>query len=294
MAKKKGLGRGLDAIFVDNSYPEDEKGNDRLTVSISQIDTKADQPRKTFDSESLAGLADSIAANGLLQPILVRRIGDRYEIIAGERRFRASKLAGLLEVPVIVTDADDVKAAKFALIENLQREDLNPYEEAAAYRALMDEYGFSQEEISTQIGKSRSAIANSLRLLDLPEEVVKLLVEGSLTAGHGRALLGLRDKEQIVPMANRAVSRNLSVRDIEAAVKKANRMYGKESETEEDSVFSVDYFRSLESKFTGVTGRRCKITDTKTKKTFQIEYRDNEDLEEIIKKLAGNGIFDDY
>ncbi len=295
MAKKKGLGRGLDAIFIDNSYPEDSAEEARLTVSITEIDTNADQPRKTFDSEGLAGLADSIAANGLLQPILVRRVGERYEIIAGERRFRASKLAGLSEIPVIVTDADDLAAAKFALIENIQREDLNPYEEAAAYRALMDEYGLSQEEISIQVGKSRSAVANALRLLDLPDEVVEMLVSGMLSAGHGRALLGLRNKAEIVPLAEKIVARNLSVREVEALVKSINRKkIVDDGEDDSPKHVSVNYFRSLESRFTNATGRRCRITDTKNKKTFQIEYRDNEDLEDILKKLAGNGIFDEY
>ncbi|MBE6542506.1 MAG: ParB/RepB/Spo0J family partition protein [Ruminococcaceae bacterium] len=300
MAKKQGLGRGLDAIFLDNSVPEDNSSSqDKLTVPISHIDTNPDQPRKSFDAAALAGLADSISANGLLQPILVRKIGDRYEIIAGERRFRASKLAGLNEIPVIVTEADDLAAAKYALIENLQREDLNPYEEAAAYRALMDEYELSQEEVSIQVGKSRSAIANSLRLLDLPAEVIKMLIDGTIAAGHGRALLGLHDKSQIVPLAERCVMRNLSVRDVEAAVKLANKKLAEEmaqaerDEAEADEV-KVDYFAELETRFTNFTGRRCKITSTKNSKTFQIEYKDNEDLEELLKKLAGDGILDNF
>ncbi len=295
-AKNKGLGRGLDAIFLDNSFPDDEKStSERLSVSVTLIDVNPGQPRKSFDSQGLAELADSISANGLLQPILVRKIEDRYEIIAGERRFRASKLAGLNEIPVIVVDADDLTASKYALIENLQREDLNPYEEAAAYQKLMKEFDLSQEEISIQIGKSRSAIANSLRLLDLPDEVAKMLIDGMITAGHGRALLGLRDKSQMVTLAQRCVNRNLSVRDVEAAVKAANRLYARSLEVGlEDEPVTVDYFQSLESRFTNMTGRRCKITETKNKKTFQLEYKDNEDLEEILKKLAGNGIFDEY
>ena len=296
MAKNKGLGRGLDAIFLDNAVDDGgEAKNGVLSVSVSLIDPKMDQPRRTFDSESLAGLADSISANGVLQPILVRKTDDRYEIIAGERRFRASKLAGLSEIPVIVLEADDLAAAKFALIENLQREDLNPYEEARAYSMLMKEYRLSQEEISVQIGKSRSAIANSLRLLDLPDEIVRMLVEGLLTAGHGRALLGLRDKSQMVPLAERCVNRNLSVRDVEAAVKAANKAYSHETDdADEDTGVKVDYIHALESRFTEFTGRRCKISTSKNKKMFQLEYRDNEDLEELLKKLAGAGIFDNY
>lgn len=296
MPKNKGLGKGLDAIFRDNLFAEDEtKTNERLIVPISQLDTNPDQPRKSFDSEALAGLADSISANGLLQPILVRMVSDRYEIIAGERRFRACKLAGLLEIPVIVVEADDVTAAKYALIENLQREDLNPYEEAAAYQTLMKEYDLSQEEISIQIGKSRSAIANAVRLLDLPPEVVKMLTDGMITAGHGRALLGLRDRNQIVPLAQRCVNRNLSVRDVEAAVRTANRNLAKAEEAVTDAEpVSVDYIASLEERFRSVTGRRCKITDTKNKKTFQIEYRDNEDLEQILRSLAGDDLLDQF
>lgn len=299
MIKNKGLGRGLDAIFLDNAFDnEGEAKNSILSVPISQIDPKIDQPRRTFDSESLAGLAESIKANGVLQPILARKIDDRYEIIAGERRFRASRIAGLTEIPVIVLEADDLDAAKFALIENLQREDLNPYEEARAYSMLMKEYRLSQEEISSQIGKSRSAIANSLRLLDLPDEIVRMLTEGLITAGHGRALLGLRDKSQMIPLAERCVNRNLSVRDVEAAVKTANKAYGAENadtdDDEEDGGVKVDYIHSLETRFTNFTGRRCRISTTKNKKMFQLEYRDNEDLEELLKKLAGDGIFEDY
>ncbi len=298
MAKaKSGLGRGLDAIFLDNTVEEDGQAkNGVLSVSVSLVDPKMDQPRRSFDSEALAGLADSISANGVLQPILVREVDGRYEIIAGERRFRASKLAGLSEIPVIVLEADDLAAAKFALIENLQREDLNPFEEARAYSMLMKEYALSQEEISVQIGKSRSAIANSLRLLDLPDEIVRMLVEGLLTAGHGRALLGLRDKTQMIPLAERCVNRNLSVRDVEAAVKAANKTYGQETDVEEDADVGVkvDYIHTLESRFTQFTGRRCKISATKNKKTFQLEYRDNEDLEDLLKKLAGAGLFENY
>lgn len=297
MPKKQGLGRGLDAIFDDNAVTAEE-GSPRMEISIFDIDPKASQPRKNFDSEALAQLADSITQNGVLQPILVRQVGRRYEIIAGERRFRASKLAGLTKVPVVILDATDLESARYALIENLQREDLNPYEEAQAYSAMIKEYGLSQEEIAAQLGKSRSAVANVLRLLELPEELVRMLVEGSLTQGHARTLLGLRDKTQMIPLAERCVSRNLSVRELEAVVKAANReterleKAKKEAEEAEgidrESEVRVDYHASLESRFTEATGRRCKITETKNRKTFQIEYRDNEDLCELLEKLAGS------
>lgn len=304
MAKGKGLGRGLDAIFDDNAFG-DAPTEGVKTLRISQIDPKNDQPRKNFEPEALAQLADSIAANGILQPILVRQThmdtiaGERYEIIAGERRFRGAKLAGLNEVPAIVVEADDLTAARYALIENLQREDLNPYEEAVAYDRLIQEFGLSQEEIAGQLGRSRSAVANALRLLDLPEEVIQMLVDGTLTAGHGRTLLGLKDRNQIVPLANRCVSRNLSVREMEQLVKQANRAYAAElarleKGEDEEQPLQVDYFASLADRFTSVTGRQCKITETKNKKIFQVEYRDNEDLEELLKHLAGNDFLDNY
>ena len=300
MAKGKGLGRGLDAIFDDNAFGE-ESGEGVKTLRISMIDPKADQPRKNFEPEALAQLADSIAANGVLQPILVRQTGERYEIIAGERRFRGAKLAGLSEIPAIVVEADDLTAARYALIENLQREDLNPYEEAVAYDRLMKEFGLSQEEIAGQLGKSRSAVANSLRLLDLPEEVVKMLTDGIMTAGHGRTLLDLKDRNQIVPLAKRCVSRNLSVREMEQVVKQANRIYAAEQAALEKAVdnageepVQVDYLASLENRFTSCTGRQCKITETRNKKIFQVEYRDNEDLEELLKHLAGSDFLDNY
>lgn len=288
MAKKQGLGRGLDAIFDENTFSGENTGKSVTEVSIFEIDPKANQPRKNFDSEALAQLADSIAANGILQPILVRRNGDRYEIIAGERRFRASKLAGLNAVPVVIVDATDFESAKFALIENLQREDLNPYEEAQAYHAMIKEYEMSQEELSIQLGKSRSAIANSLRLLDLPEPIVKLLINGSITQGHARTLLGLLDKSLMLPLAERCMNRNLSVRELEAAVKSANRETERaRTDEKEENPLNVDYYASLEAKFVEYTGRQCKITDTKNKKVFQIEYRDNEDLCELLEKLCG-------
>ena len=220
MAKNKGLGRGLDAIFYDNSIEENEKNDKGIaSIRISMIEPKKDQPRRNFDREALASLADSIAANGVLQPIIVREgVAGMYSIIAGERRWRASKLAGLSEIPAIVVDADEFAAAKIAMIENLQREDLNPMEEALGYRDLMENYSLTQEALSTHIGKSRSAIANSLRLLDLPDEVLELIASGELSAGHGRALLGLRDKAQIAPLAEKIIARNLSVREAEAAV----------------------------------------------------------------------------
>lgn len=296
MGKMKGLGRGLDSIFVDNAV-EEETGSGVRTLRMAEIDPKADQPRRNFDAEALSQLADSIAANGILQPILVRETGERYEIIAGERRFRAARLAGLSEIPALVLEADDEAAAKYALIENLQREDLNPYEEAAAIRKLMDEYGLSQEQVAGSIGRSRSAVANALRLLDLPEDAVKLVTDGTLSAGHARTLLGLLDKGQIGDVARKCVQSALSVRELESLVKKLNRLYTQQRDAIEDDAGSgevvVDYFASLENRFTSATGRRVKITETRNKKVLQLEYRDNEDLEELLRSLAGDAFLDE-
>jgi len=292
MAKNKGLGRGLDAIFYDNSIEEEQKSEKGVTtIRISMIEPKKDQPRRNFDREALASLADSIAANGVLQPIIVREgVAGMYSIIAGERRWRASKLAGLSEIPAVVVDADEFAAAKIAMIENLQREDLNPMEEALGYRDLMENYSLTQENLSVHIGKSRSAIANSLRLLDLPDEVLEMIASGELSAGHGRALLGLKDKAQILPLAEKVIMRNLSVRETEAAVKAANKKLT--AEPEEPVVPVVDYIADLETRVSSSLGRRCKITNTPKKKTIQLEFTDNDDLQALLYALCGKDSID--
>lgn len=293
--KNKGLGRGLEAIFSDNALPEispNEEPRNPHTVPLSELDVNADQPRKTFPPASLAELADSIARDGLLQPVLVRRTpADRYEIIAGERRFRAAKLAGMTEIPVIVLEADDATAARVALVENLQREDLNPIEEAAAYEALIDRYALTQEQVAEQVGKSRSAVANALRLLELPEGVRNLLLAGQLTAGHARALLGLKDRDAILPTALLCIEKEMSVRALEGTVQHMNRKKPEKAKPEKPE---ADYIRSIESRFTGRTGRRCKIVSTGRSRTIQFEFRDNRDLEAICKLLCGDDFFDEF
>ena len=291
MAKKMSLGRGLDSIFGDNEI--ETKDSQVQKVRIGLIEPKADQPRQHFDSEALSQLADSIAIHGVLQPILVRPSSQAgfYQIIAGERRWRASKQAGLTEVPVIVVDADELQTAQFALIENLQREDLDAWEEAVAYSRLMRDFGLTQEEVSGKLGKSRSTIANALRLLDLPEDVADLLRSKQLSAGHCRALLGLKDKEQMFALANRAVLRNLSVREVEAAVKAANRNRKAEI-TPADDVVRVDYLAELEKRATSLIGRRVAIQAGKRKKILTVEYQTNEDLEELLLRLCGNEIIE--
>lgn len=292
MAKKMSLGRGLDSIFGDNEI--ETKDSQVQKVRIGLIEPKADQPRQHFDSEALSQLADSIAIHGVLQPILVRPSSQAgfYQIIAGERRWRASKQAGLTEVPVIVVDADELQTAQFALIENLQREDLDAWEEAVAYSRLMRDFGLTQEEVSGKLGKSRSAIANALRLLDLPEDVADLLRSKQLSAGHCRALLGLKDREQMFALANRAVLRNLSVREVEAAVKAANRNRKAEITPADDTVVRVDYLAELEKRATSLIGRRVAIQSGKRKKILTVEYQTNEDLEELLLRLCGNEIIE--
>ena len=296
MAKKNsGLGRGLDAIFLDNSLAEENVGGEeRISkLKISLIDPKRDQPRKHFDKEALEQLAESIKEHGLLQPILVREYGDgRYQIIAGERRFRACKLAGLTEIPAIVVERDDKSAAQIALIENIQREDLNPLEEAQAYRALATDYGMTQEEISEKVGKSRSAIANAMRLLDLPDEVIALVATKELSAGHARALLGVKNRDAMILLAQKAVEEELSVREIEQLVKLANKPQKPEVE-EEEIIPIVDYIRELELRVQSHLGRRVKIDGKGRKKAITLYYEDNEDLDEILALLCGSSFLDE-
>ena len=295
MAKKNsGLGRGLDAIFLDNSLMEDStpKSEGVTKIKISLVDPKRDQPRKYFDKEALDQLAESIVENGLLQPILVREYGEgRYQIIAGERRFRASKLAGLNEIPAIVLEKDDKNAAQIALIENIQREDLNPIEEALAYKALAEEYDMTQEELSKQVGKSRSAIANAVRLLDLPEEVLTLVASKELSAGHARSLLGLKNRDDMILLAQHAVENDLSVRVLEDAVKHYNKPQ-KPVAQEDETPPLVDYFRELEIRVQSHLGRKVKIDGKGKKKTITLSYEDNEDLDEILTLLCGKDFLD--
>ena len=296
MAKKNsGLGRGLDAIFLDNTLAEESVNSDeKITkLKISLVDPKRDQPRKHFDKEALEQLAASIVENGLLQPILVREYGEgRYQIIAGERRFRACKLAGLTEIPAIVLERDDKNAAQIALIENVQRENLNPVEEALAYKALAEEYGMTQEELSQKVGKSRSAIANAVRLLDLPEEILTMVASRELSAGHARTLLGVKDKDAMILLAQRAVEEELSVRVLEQLVKLANKPQKPQVEEDEDLPI-VDYFRELELRVQSHLGRKVKIDGKGRKKTITLSYEDNEDLDEILKLLCGSDFLDE-
>lgn len=287
-AKQTGLGRGLDALFTDNARSDGE-GSRLCTLRVAMIETKTDQPRKTFDEEALAGLASSISAHGLLQPILVRPLpNDRYQIVAGERRWRASKMAGLTEIPAIVIEQDDAEAAEISLIENIQRQDLNPLEEAMAYRALMDNFDLTQEQLSERVGKSRPAIANALRLLDLPEEVLVMLRDGAITAGHARTLLGCRDREALIKLAAQVAAGGISVRDLEKAVKRANRP----AKPEGEKPYHVDYAADLARRMTSHLGRRVAISDRGVQKSVTLFYDDNEDLEILLTQICGADFLD--
>ncbi|MBR6727541.1 MAG: ParB/RepB/Spo0J family partition protein [Clostridia bacterium] len=268
------------------------------TLRISEIEPRADQPRKDFDKEALESLADSIAAYGVLQPILVRQnpnFEGTFEIIAGECRWRAAKMAGLTEIPAVVVDGDDMKTAQIALIENVQREDLNVVEEALAYAALIERFDMTQEQISQQAGKSRSAIANTLRLLDLPDEVLDMLKDKDcpLTAGHARALLGLKDPDMIPLLARRIVAKELTVRDTEALVKRENTDPAPELPDIDGGVQSRVWVKDLERRTRETLGRKVKITQNDKKKSIELFYDDNEDMEELLMLLCGREFFRD-
>lgn len=295
MAKSRsGLGRDFYSLLDDNILAGD-KTTAATNLRISEVEPRSDQPRKTFSHESLEQLADSIAQFGVLQPIIVREsalLSGTYEIIAGERRWRAAKMAGLSEIPAVILDGDDLKAAQVAVIENVQREDLNPVEEALAYDALIERFGLTQEQVAKQVGKSRSAITNNLRLLDLPEEVLELLREGDLSAGHARALLGLNHEEQMTPLAQKIVEKGLSVRDVERTVRLMNYEPEALDESEQTELTQRKaYMRELEHRAVSVLGRRVKILKSGKKKVVELAYSDDDDLETLLKTICGDRFF---
>ena len=295
MAKKPGgLGRDFYAILDDNIT--DMKEGAATTLRIAEVEPRSDQPRKQFDKEALEALADSIASYGVLQPILVRQnpnFEGYFEIIAGERRWRAAKMAGLTEIPAIVLDGDDLKAAQIAVIENVQREDLNVVEEAFAYKALIDQFDLTQDEVAKQVGKSRPAVANLLRLLDLPDEVLEQLKAGDLTAGHARALLGLNDPEKIVPLANRIILKNLSVRETEVLVKRENTLPAPELPDIDGKPQNRAYMMDLERRTRETLGRKVKITQNDKKKSIELYYEDDADMEALLLALCGPDFFNE-
>ena len=281
MAKMKGLGKGLDALLGDDFTNEPEVKSS-LFLPISQVESCASQPRKQFDPDALADLADSIRQHGIIQPLTVRKLqSGYYQIIAGERRWRAARMAGLTQVPAVVIEADDRKAMELAMIENLQREDLNPMEEAEGYRTLIDQYGLTQEEASQRVGKSRSAVANALRLLNLCDEVRTLVVEGKLSGGHARALVPL-DAALQKKAAGLIVKDDLSVRQTELLVKKLTA--DKSVKTAKDTT-AVDYAAEAARELGERLGRPCKIITGKKKGRIELEYYGVDDLNALLDAL---------
>ena len=285
MAKeKKALGTGLSALFGDDF----ENENRQETVPVTMIEPRADQPRKYFDEEALQSLADSIAKYGLIQPITVKKLDNgNYQIIAGERRWRASRLAGLEEVPVRIIEADELETAEMALVENLQREDLNPIEEAKGYKTLIEIYGLTQEEAAKSVGKSRPAVANSLRLLSLGDKVIEYVEAGDLSAGHARALASIEDEEVQAKAAEEIIAKGLSVRKAEqlaARLIKEAQESDAEKPSESNSI-SVDYIKEVSEELSKKLGRRVNLKDGRKTGKLEIEYYGSEDREKLIELL---------
>lgn len=275
-----GLGRGLDALFAQNTL---EDGLSTVTLPLDEIIPNKEQPRKQFDEDALADLSASIAQHGVLQPLLVRPMPDgSYQLVAGERRWRASRMAGLTEVPVVVRDMDEQESAELALIENLQREDLNPMEEAIGYRTLMESYGMTQEQTAQVVNKSRPAVANALRLLQLPEAVTDLVASGKLAAGHARTVLAFEGEDAQIAAANAAVDKGLSVRELEKMAKAAKAKPRAPKEPKKQDSFYDEVALSLKE----TLGRQVKVTVGGKGGTLQVEFFDAEDLRYLAKKLA--------
>lgn len=284
MAKKSGLGRGLDALFTDNSVDSSEN-NSPVTLKLNEIEPNKEQPRKTFDEKALSELASSIERNGVLQPLLVRPMADgSYQLVAGERRWRASRIAGLTEVPVVIKEMSDEQAMEIALIENLQREDLNPIEEAEGLQLLIERYNLTQEEAAARVGRSRPAIANALRLLGLPDEIRKLTKEGKISAGHARALLSFEKKSDMVSVANTIAEKNLSVRDIEKLAKLSAQKNNKKTGNK-NSARDI-FYDEVELSLSDVLGRKVKVFTSKNGGTIEIEFFDKDDLQKISKQIG--------
>ena len=281
MAKKGGLGSGLGALFGDSEPAAREPGEN--TLPISRVEPRSDQPRSRFDDAALEELSDSIRQHGLIQPITVRKIDNGYyQIIAGERRWRAARAAGLTEIPVRIIEADDRQAMELALVENLQREDLNPIEEARGYRTLMQEYGLTQEEAAAAVGKSRPAVANALRLLGLSGDAQSLVEDGRLSAGHARALLPIRDERLLMEAAQAVIDKRLSVRQTEAL---AARLAKAPERSAPAAPAAVDYIRELERELENALGRKVRLVDGRTKGRIELEYYGPEDREKLIENL---------
>ena len=282
MAMRKGLGKGLGALIEDFNEQPNASGEGAVTLPLQKIEPNPLQPRKTFNPEELDSLADSIRMHGIIQPLTVRKLPSGfYQIIAGERRWRAARLAGLSDVPVVVIEADDKKAMELALIENLQRSDLNPIEEALGYQELMGTYEMTQEQAAARVGKSRPAVANALRLLSLSPAVLDLVKDGSLSAGHARALLPVKDEAQQLSIAQKVMALGLSVRQTEALCKKLT----KQTQPVKAQPPQVDYLAECEKELTAGLGRKVRIISGKRKGRIELEYYGQDDLQQLYDAL---------
>ena len=283
MAKNKGLGRGLDALLDEIDAPEEAREN-RLEVNLYDIDTNPNQPRKTFDPEKLAELAASIKRHGIVQPILVKKNGSRYTIVAGERRYRAARAAGLMTVPVILTDVDEDTIMEISLVENIQRENLNPIEEAAAIKLLMQQHDLTQEEVSERVGKSRPAIANALRLLTLAKSVQKLIKDGRLSAGHGKMLAGVGDPRIQMELAEKCVESDWSVRRLEDEIRFSEMPKRKRKEKPEQT----PEFRSAMHRMRAELGTKVSVQGDEERGKLIIHYYSRDDLDRIYRTIVGS------
>lgn len=284
MAKKSGLGNKFASIFDDDtSFEAGEGGEGLVTLKIGEIEPNKEQPRKEFDPDLLNRLAESITKHGVIQPLTVREKNGAYQIVAGERRWRAAKIAGLTEVPVRIMELSDSETAQIALIENLQREDLNPIEEANGYKQLTEKYGLKQEEIAAGVGKARSSITNVMRILELPEEVKEMVKQGTLTQGHCKALLGVGDEVKQLELAHKAVKEQLSVRQLESLCKGAAAGKGKKRAAERTI---PAFFTEAEISLKELTGQPVKITPKKNKITLEISCKNEEELRDLLKIIG--------
>lgn len=277
--KKGGLGKGFDALFADNSL--EESSNSAVKLKLMDIEPNREQPRKHFDEEMLAELADSIAQHGVIQPLVVRPLKDGgYQLVAGERRWRAARMAGLYEVPVVIKELSDDETIELAMVENLQREDLNPLEEAQGYKYMMDKLSITQEEAAKKVGKSRPAVANALRLLTLPDEILEMIESKQLSPGHARALLAFGTEDEMIAVAKLTVKKGLSVRDVERLAKQSKKIKKPAAQKKRDT-----FYEEVELSVSNSTGRRVRVRETS--RTIEIEYFDKDDLSSIVKSITG-------
>ncbi len=282
--KRGGLGKGLGALLEENSFEQEGK---TVTLKISEIQPNRSQPRRQFDDEALAELAESIGQHGILQPLLVRPLTDgSYQLVAGERRWRAARMAGLTDVPVVVRDMDDKQMAELALIENLQREDLNPMEQALGFKTLMDKYGLTQQEVAKVVSKSRPAVANSLRLLNLPQPVADMVLDGTLSAGHARAVLSFPSESEQVEAANLAINKGLSVRELENRSRNAQKDEKKDSMRSKTFNQQNSFYNEVEIALTTHLGRRVRVAHSKNGGMLQIEFYSIEDLKTLANSIS--------